>query len=95
MKAPPSYGRSHEDYVYDIRADDTVLKVVNITLDCDLAMPAIVRHEPADMDGKAINHLIPRPIFDLPVTRIQLNKLLSQEGIRSAWQPSICLHLMA
>ncbi len=43
-----------EDYVDDIRADDTVLKVANITLDCDLAMPAILRHEPADMDGNAI-----------------------------------------
>ena len=41
-----------EDYVDDIRADETVLKVANITLDCDLAMPAILRHEPADMDGK-------------------------------------------
>ena len=40
--------------------------MANITLDCVLAIPAIVRHEPADMDGKAINHLIPQPIVDLP-----------------------------
>ena len=55
-----------EDYVDDIRADDTVLKVTNITMDCDLAMPAILRHEPADMDGNAIYNLIPQPSVDLP-----------------------------
>ena len=40
--------------------------MANITLDCDLATPAILGHEPADMNGNAINHLIPQPIVDLP-----------------------------
>ena len=55
-----------EDYVDDIRADDTVLKVANITLDCDSVVPAIMCHEPADMNGAAINHLISQPIVDPP-----------------------------
>ena len=55
-----------EDYVDDIRADDTVLKVSNITLDCDLALPAILRHEPADMDINAVYNLIPQPSVILP-----------------------------
>ena len=55
-----------EDYFDDIRADDTVLKVSNITLDCDLALPAILRHEPADMDINAVYNLIPQPSVILP-----------------------------
>jgi hypothetical protein len=55
-----------ENHADDNRADDMVVKVANITLDCDLAMPAILRHEPADMDGNAIYNLIPQPSVILP-----------------------------
>ena len=56
----------HEKYVDDTRADDMVVKVANITLDCDSAVPAIMCHEPADMNEAAIIHLIPQLIADPP-----------------------------
>jgi hypothetical protein len=47
-----------ENHADDTSADDMVVKVANITLDCDSVVPAIMCHEPADMNGAAINHLI-------------------------------------
>ena len=55
-----------ENHADDTRADDMVVKVANITLDCDSVVPAIMCHEPADMNGEAINHLIPQPTVDPP-----------------------------
>ena len=58
-----------ENHADDTRADDMAVKAANITLDCDSVVPAIMCHEPADMNGEAINHLIPQapqPIVDPP-----------------------------